>query len=427
MAWTNLTLLTATLLAFLPITVLTYLMRSKLRKWGKENSEAVKNIIKTLNHGLGGFKETRIIGCSDFFDEVMQSNTKKYVKTATLTGSFEMLPRILIESTLVIFIVSFIAISSIFLPQKSGFLVPSLSVFAVSSIRLLPAASQIMTTLGTIQSKRYVINLIYSDLVSTSYQAHQDSLQIKNQERKEVLIENPDIAGIKFEQEIELSGLTYCYIDSLKPAVNNVSLKIKKGESVAFIGKSGSGKTTLVDIVLGLLIPQFGDILVDNNSIYKNLRDWQNLVGYIPQSIFLLDDTIRNNIAFGVPSHLICPDRLQKAIVSAQLGDLIEQLPKGVDTRVGERGVMLSGGQRQRIGIARALYHEREVLILDEATSALDRETEEKVSSSIQALFGLKTIIIIAHRLSTIKHCDRVYMLDKGELKKSGTFSEVVA
>lgn len=192
------------------------------------------------------------------------------------------------------------------------------------------------------------------------------------------------------------------------------------------IGQSGAGKTTLVDVILGLLTPQQGDIKVDGISIYGNLRSWQNLIGYIPQSIFLIDDTIEKNIAFGVPENEIDQQRLDKAIQAAQLSEVIENLPNGLKTRVGERGVMLSGGQRQRVGIARALYHEREILVLDEATSALDNETEQLVTEAIKSLSGVKTTIIIAHRLTTVEHCDRIYMLEKGRIVKSGSYQEVV-
>ena len=203
-------------------------------------------------------------------------------------------------------------------------------------------------------------------------------------------------------------------------------MTIRKGESIALIGQSGAGKTTLVDVILGLLRPQSGDICVDGQSIYSDIRAWQNLVGYIPQSIFLIEDTIERNIAFGVHDHLIDAERLQKAIVAAQLSDLVDSLPNGVHTSVGERGARLSGGQRQRIGIARALYHEREILVLDEATAALDNETERLVTESIKALSGTKTMIIIAHRLTTVEHCDRVYYMKEGKITRAGSYEEVV-
>jgi ABC-type bacteriocin/lantibiotic exporter with double-glycine peptidase domain len=229
-----------------------------------------------------------------------------------------------------------------------------------------------------------------------------------------------------FQQKLVIQNLGYTYPSSQKPAIEQINLTLQKGESIALIGKSGSGKTTLVDVILGLLEPQQGDILVDGISVYDNLRAWQNLVGYIPQSIFLTDESIEQNIAFGIPELEIDPDRLAQAIHSAQLEELIQQLPQGVKTLVGERGVRLSGGQRQRIGIARALYHEREILVLDEATSALDNETEKLVTESIQSLAGQKTMIIIAHRLSTVEHCDRLYVLEKGHIVRSGTYQEVV-
>ncbi|MEO0688271.1 MAG: ATP-binding cassette domain-containing protein, partial [Cyanobacteria bacterium J06649_11] len=201
---------------------------------------------------------------------------------------------------------------------------------------------------------------------------------------------------------------------------------IKKGESIGFIGQSGAGKTTLVDIVLGLLIPQQGDILVDGASIYNNLEDWKCLIGYIPQSIFLMDDTLEKNIAFGVESEQIDEQKLWQAIEMAQLSDVVGKLPDGVRTNVGERGVLLSGGQRQRVGIARALYHDSEILVLDEATAALDNSTEKLVTDSIALLSGSKTIITIAHRLSTVENCDHIYLLDSGKVAKSGKFEEVV-
>ncbi|WP_295617797.1 ATP-binding cassette domain-containing protein, partial [Chamaesiphon sp. GL140_3_metabinner_50] len=178
--------------------------------------------------------------------------------------------------------------------------------------------------------------------------------------------------------------------------------------------------------LLGLLVPQSGDITVDGVSIYTDLRAWQNSIGYVPQSIFLIDDTLEKNIAFGVPEHEIDRQKLDKAIIASQLSELVEQLPNGLDTMVGERGVLLSGGQRQRVGIARALYHEREILVFDEATAALDTETEALVTESIKSLSGIKTMIIIAHRLSTLEHCDRIYMLDRGRIVKSGSYEEVV-
>lgn len=413
-------LLIATLLALIPVFILIYSMRSRLSAWGETVSEEMQNVIKTLNHGLGGFKETRIIGCAPYFEDEMSQHVHQYSRAASLSSSFEMLPRISIEAFLVIFIVSFIAIAQLLLTQNTEALIASLSIFAVASIRLLPAASQILGTLGSLQSTRHVVDILYSDLKEAEKQLARCNTLKKSENS------NYASSSMCFIDKIKLSDILYWYSEKSDPALNNISLEIRRGESIAFIGKSGAGKTTLVDIILGLLTPHSGDITVDSVSIYQNLRSWQNLVGYIPQSIFLLDDTVEQNIAFGVPDHMIDYQKLEEVIAAAQLRDLVEQLPSGAKTRVGERGVMLSGGQRQRIGIARALYHEREILVLDEATSALDNETEKEVSKSIQSLSGKKTVIIIAHRLSTVEHCDRVYLLDKGCIIQSGSFTEIV-
>jgi ABC-type multidrug transport system fused ATPase/permease subunit len=423
MAVTDSLLLVATLAALLPVFLLIHLMRNYLRAWGRTGSESIQGMIKTLNHGLGGFKETRVIGCAPYFEEQMSMYTHQYARAVSLSVSFEMVPRILIETILVIFIVSFIAISQLFLSRDTDTLISSLSVFAVASIRLLPATSQVMGTLGGLQSNRYTVDILYADLKEAEKQLteHESSYSTLDRDPLRNLG-----SSMPFEEKIRLSQVVYRYSPDLAPAINGISLEIKKGESIAFIGKSGAGKTTLVDIILGLLTPQSGDITVDGVSIYKDLRAWQNLVGYIPQSIFLLDDTVERNIAFGVPDHLIDHSRLEQSIAAAQLEELVAQLPNGIHTRVGERGVMLSGGQRQRIGIARALYHEREVLVLDEATSALDNETEKKVSEAIQSLSGKKTIIIIAHRLSTVESCSQIYLLSSGKIIDSGSFERVV-
>lgn len=423
MAFTNPLLLVGTLASLLPVLILLYGLKNRFRHWGKSSSEATQGMIKILNHGLGGFKETRIIGCSPYFNAQMESYAKQYARATSLATSFDMLPRIMIEATLVVFIVSFIGISQLSPSRNIGSLVASLSVFAVASIRLLPAASQLLGTLASIQTTRHVVDTLYSDLKDVEQQLVKRG-DIK--ESKDITDNAFFTSPLSFTDRIQLSNLSYRYSESIDPAIDRISLDIHKGESIAFIGKSGAGKTTLVDIILGLLTPQGGDITVDGVSIYHNLRGWQNLVGYIPQSIFLLDDTVERNIAFGVPDHLINHQRLEDAIAAAQLEELVTQLPNGIQTRVGERGVMLSGGQRQRIGIARALYHEREILVLDEATSALDNETEKKVSEAIQNLAGKKTLIVIAHRLSTVEHCDQVYLLEKGKIAKSGSFNEVV-
>lgn len=421
LAKTDLFLLVFIAGAFLPVIIVSYLLKQKFMKWGKTRSQSKGKMMKILNHVLGGIKESRIIGCEPYFEAQMRKEGHEYARSSSLYQSFQTLPRILIETSLVIIIVSFIAVRQFTSDQSTSELNAILGVFAVASLRLIPAGTQILQSLGQMQSSAYTLDTLYLELKDLEAQQH-NSQQHNSQSPYRQAAHEP----LTLEQDVHITGLTYRYPGTEEPALKDISLRLGKGESIALIGRSGAGKTTLVDTILGLLTPESGDISVDGTSIYTNLRAWQNLIGYIPQSIFLTDDTLERNIAFGIPDQEIDPRQLERAIAAAQLQEFVEQLPEGIKTVVGERGVRLSGGQRQRIGIARALYHEREILILDEATSALDNETEQRVSEAIQSLSGKKTMIIIAHRLSTVKHCDRVYKLEKGRIVESGTFQQVV-
>jgi ABC-type multidrug transport system fused ATPase/permease subunit len=428
LAKTNLLLLVMILGVLLPVFLVFHRFGSSFRQWGKTSSEMHQEMMRTINHSLGGLKETKVIGCESYFLQQLDEQILKHKEAVTLTFSVQVLPRILIEAAIVIFLVFYISISQIFLKQNFQEVTALLGVFAFASLRLIPSTSQFIQGMSMLRNSSYTLDIIYFDLKEIEKQRLQDELKIRSdiQHGNSISPEKSESVALSFIDQINLENITYHYSDTLEAAIKNIYLTIKKGESIALIGKSGAGKTTLVDIILGLLKIESGDILVDGVSIYSNLRNWQNLIGYIPQSIFLIDDTIERNIAFGVPDHLIDPEKLDKAIQAAQLTELIEQLPNGIKTSVGERGVRLSGGQRQRVGIARALYHDREILVLDEATAALDNETESMVTESIRALSGIKTMIIIAHRLTTVKHCDRVYMLEKGCIVESGTYQEVV-
>jgi ABC-type multidrug transport system fused ATPase/permease subunit len=222
--------------------------------------------------------------------------------------------------------------------------------------------------------------------------------------------------NLNFADKIIIENLRYHYPNVKNFAIDGVSLTIKKGETIGFIGASGSGKSTLMDLILGLLTPISGSVLIDNKDIQINPRKWQDQIGYVPQSIYLTDDTLRNNVAFGIPINKINNIAVDYAIKAAQLDGFVEGLPEGLETYVGERGVRLSGGQRQRIGIARALYYDPQVLVLDEATSALDSHTEIGVMESIRSLHGTKTILIVAHRLTTLSNCDRLYRFENGKV-----------
>lgn len=323
-------------------------------------------------------------------------------------------------------VIAAIIINQYFVSEGSQNFAATLGIFSIASIRLIPSTTQLMQSIGMMQNAKYALDMLYLDLKALEKRdADLDQLAVNNRrEIREDQLNNSE--RLAFDKEIKIRDLTFSYPEATRPSIVNLSMTIRKGESIALIGKSGAGKTTLVDILLGLLTPELGDIKVDGISIYDNLRSWQNLMGYIPQSIFLTEDSIKRNVAFGVPNHLIDVEKVMKVLDAVQLGEFIEQLPEGIATKVGERGVRLSGGQRQRIGIARALYHDREILILDEATSALDTETEVLVNEAIKSLAGVKTLIIIAHRLSTVEHCDRLFEMQDGRVINSGSYDEVV-
>lgn len=416
------------LLVFLPVFLLFNRFKASIAKWGKDSSEANQEIVRVINHGLGGLKETTVIGCGPYFKEQLVDEAKRFSKAQKQFYAFNVTPRIIIETLLVVFLIGLIS-CFLLLGKNVAELTALLSVFAIASMRLIPAATQITNGLGSLRNSSYTVNKLYSDLKELdatkesnfSLQPAQSSGYLNGTANQET-----QLKPLSFFEDIRLQKVSYYYPGSKVASLNQLSLTIKKGESIALIGQSGAGKTTLVDVVLGLLKPQSGDIKVDGNSIYDDIRAWQNLIGYIPQSIFLIEDSIERNVAFGVPDHLIDSERVYKAIEAAQLSAFVDTLPNGIDTLVGERGSRLSGGQRQRIGIARALYHEREILVLDEATAALDNETEKLVTESIQSLSGTKTMIIIAHRLTTVQYCDRICVMEKGQIIESGSYADVV-
>lgn len=427
--YTSITMMVVILLALLPIFLIFNSFKGRLAQWGKLTRNSKENIVKIINHTFGSIKETKTIGCESYFESQLLEQVSKLEESHNNFAAFKIMPRFVLEGTLVSCVIVITCIHLFLTDGVNGDLTSVLGIYGLASIRLLPAISNLLGGVSVLRSSTYTVNQIYSEL-SELKRVHDSSVQVADEKR--VL---PSSCGpltsnrssiMRFERQIELSGVTYYYPDSLSPAISSLSITIAKGESVAFVGKSGAGKTTLVDIILGLLVPQEGDLRVDDISVYGNLRAWQDLIAYIPQSIFLMDDTIERNVAFGVPDSEIDRGSLKRAIEVAQLTEVIEGLPDGLDTKVGERGILLSGGQRQRVGIARALYHEREILVLDEATSALDNETEKHITNAINSLGGRKTLIIIAHRLTTVEKCNKVHLMHDGKLVKSGSYGQVV-
>ena len=403
----------------------TQFLKRRLWLWGKDASESSAEVIRIINHSLGGFKETRIIGCESYFDRQLQFQTNKMATALSNALTFSTFPRYVIEGLVMTFLIVFTLLFLAVNQGNSQMLTSVLGLFALALFRLMPAVGNLLGTLNGLRYSSYILDKLYLDLKEQETLNNDGSID-RTLSYDLVKKIDGERAIMPFQYKISIQGVTYRYPNVEENALNEISLTIERGQSIGLIGRSGSGKTTLVDVILGLLTPQAGDIRIDGASIYQDVRSWQNLVGYVPQSIFLIDDTLERNIAFGVPDLEIDSDKLQRVIESVQLTELVEQLPEGIETILGERGVRLSGGQRQRIGIARALYHEREILVLDEATAALDNETESLVSDAIKALSGSKTIIIIAHRLSTLEHCDFIYKVEQGRILKSGSYQEVI-
>ena len=349
---------------------------------------------KWILQATGGIKETKILEKEQFFIEKYEGLYNYFAEDYRRYKMYAFLPRPLMESVSVCALLLIVVIKIINGADMTVF-VPILSVFAVAVFRMLPSFNRLATYVSQIMFNKASVEAIYNDL--------------KEFETEEEFPIEEKIKDIPFNNEIRLKDICFRYPDAEEDVVSDVELVIPKGKSVAFIGASGAGKTTLADIILGVLSAQKGNILVDGHPIDAMSREWHKKVGYIPQTIFLMDDTIRNNIAFGIESSKINESQLEKAIEGAQLKEFIDSLPEGLNTEIGERGVRLSGGQRQRIGIARALYFNPEILVLDEATSALDNDTESAVMEAIDNLAGTKTLLIIAHRLTTIKNCDIVY------------------
>ncbi len=381
-------------------------IKGSIERFGEKTRDAKAGSTKWVLQAFGGIKETMILDKRSYFSDKVDEQYEIFAVNHRRYQVLSYVPKPLMESVCICTVLMAI-IAKMLRGVSPSYFISTLSIFAVAAFRLLPAFNRITGYINRITYGSSSLNAVYEDL-----------LDVENLEKSDVDITD---AKIQYEYNIVIKNLFYSYPNTDTVVLNNINMTIPKNKSIAFIGASGAGKTTLADVILGLLTPDRGSILVDGVDIHDNMRAWQRQLGYIPQSIFLMDDTIRNNIAYGIAGEDIDEDRLNKAIEDAQLGELIEELENGLDTEVGERGVRLSGGQRQRIGIARALYRDPEVLILDEATSALDNDTESAIMEAVDNLGGKKTLIIIAHRLSTIKNCDFVYeVTPEGIVDKSG-------
>lgn len=388
------------------------LIKNRLRVLGEVQKYHSGRMIQQVNQGLGSIKETIILGREQFFYQAYRNDLSKITKATFYQQIVSQSPRFYIEMTIICIVMS-IVIMTLLSGIAPHNVLMTISMFAVGATRLMPGMTRISGALSSIRFYIPSLEEVYQDLMN----CEKISIEDKNSNVKK---------RITFNNKIELNNVSYIYENANTFSLSDISIEIKKGSTVGFVGPSGAGKTTIVDVVLGLLKPQSGKVVVDGVDITENIHSWQQQIGYIPQQIYLSDDSIRNNVAFGLPTEEIDEERVWESLRLSQLENFVRWLPKGLDTVVGERGTRLSGGQRQRIGIARALYNRPEILVMDEATAALDNETEKIFMESIAKFKGKKTMLLIAHRLTTVQGSDVIFFLKDGKLKGVGNYKELL-
>ena len=391
------------------------LFKGKAKKYGKTNQIYDGKMHQSINQALGAVKDIKILHREKYFADSFLAYGKKKMTAVRNNNVLGQFPKYLIE-TVCIGTVLLVLVFKIYKGEDLNTMIPQLAAFAIAAFKLLPSVSKINNYANLIVFLKPSVDLIYRDIKDTedmvNYEIADESGNII--EINDDGSQNKDTCYVA--DKISINNIVYRYPHTDRDVLNGISFEIPLGKSIGFIGESGSGKSTLADVILGILTPTSGTVMYGNMDVHKHPLKWSKKLAYIPQSIFLCDDTIRNNVAFGIDEDKIDDEKVWKALREAQLEQFVKSQPDGLDSMVGERGVRISGGQRQRIGIARALYDNPEILVLDEATSALDTGTESAVMEAIDKLSGTMTLIIIAHRLTTIKNCDYVYKVENGNI-----------
>lgn len=395
------------------ITLLVYaISKNRLKKVGDQQIQINSEMNQTLLQSIQGIKEIKLMRREKFFQNNYAQAGKIYVRGMYISMLLSMVPRFILEASAMC---SFFIIMAVMIYGGTDIatLLPIISAIAMAVVRILPSMNRISYSMAQMTYNEPAVDKLVENMKYLEYK-NEEKINCKSLKDNDKFLSKNNL----FSQGIQVENITYSYQTGHVPVLENASFEIKKGQSIGIVGASGAGKTTVVDIILGLLKPQNGCVKMDGKDIELDMDNWLSQIGYIPQSIFMLDGSIRENVAFGLPKEEIDDALVWKALREASLEEFVLSLPKQLDTEIGERGMRISGGQRQRIGIARALYSDPEILFFDEATSALDNETESAIMDSINHLHGSKTMIIIAHRLTTIENCDVVYRVADGKILK---------
>ncbi len=392
--------------------VITRVLKPRLNAIGRKNQSIQSRIAKWRIQSIYGLKDVKVLHREEFFVRNYYESGAIGANVARNYAVMNNTPRLLIETVFIAAMLSFILVYML----EDGditVLMPQLMAFAAAAVRVMPATNRINTYLSEIAYAQPCLDYLYENLTENMKQDVNGSVTGLTGEAKE---EMPELA---LTDKIVLDHISFTYPNTEKPIFTDAHMEVQKGQSVGIMGPSGAGKSTIVDILLGLLHVQEGTITCDGRDIFENYPSWLSKIGYIPQSIYLIDESIRDNIAFGIDADQIDDQRIWEVLEEAQLKSFVEELPDGLETTIGDRGVRISGGQRQRLGIARALYHNPEILVFDEATSALDGDTESAVMEAVNSFHGKKTMVIIAHRLNTIAKCDVIYKVEDGKITKT--------
>ena len=401
--------ITIVLLMLLATLFVSKVVKKKLNKVGSEARKEQANLYKWVLQSATGIKDIKVLGCETYFTNEYGQCATRFAKYQAMNTVLTNTPRLLIETVAICGVLGYMAVN-LLMGQEMGNMMGMIGAFGVAALRLLPSVNRLNTHMANISYYEPSLNDFYANVNMDELRGITEVLEEKEARKKEETLTLKDM--------VELKNITYAYPNTTKLIFDDADMEIPVGKSVGVVGSSGAGKTTVVDILLGLLKIKDGKILSDGKDIFENMSAWINHIGYIPQTIYMLDDTIRNNVAFGVKPEDIDDERVWKVLEEAQIKEYVEQLEDGLDSEIGERGVRISGGQRQRLGIARALYHDPELLVFDEATSALDTDTETAIMEAVENLHGRKTMVIIAHRLRTIENCDIIYEVKDGKIVK---------